>query len=159
VRKGRIIAQRDKESMGRGVQAQDLGDVALNLCRMTKSLRCWSFYKFDAVTKELENIKRKIEELNDQNHVENQVEIGRLSTRMKELLYREEMMCLQWSRITWLKEGDQNTKFFHRKVIERGKKNKIELLRKYDGMITKNMKEMEGMKTFFSKTCIQPTQV
>jgi hypothetical protein len=67
VRKGRIIAQRDKESMGGGVQAQDLGDVALNLCRMTKSLRCWSFDKFDAVTKELENIKRKIEELNDQN--------------------------------------------------------------------------------------------
>jgi hypothetical protein len=58
--------------------------------------------------------------------VENQVEIGRLSTRMKELLYREEMMCLQRSRITWLKEGDQNTKFFHRKVIGRGKKNKIE---------------------------------
>jgi hypothetical protein len=78
---------------------------------------------------------------------------------MKELLYREEMMCLQRSRITWLKEGDQNTKFFHRKVIGRGKKNKIELLRKYDGMITKDMKEMEGMKTFFSKTCIQLTQV
>jgi hypothetical protein len=62
VGKGRITAKQDKESMGGGVQAPDLGDVALNPCRM-KSLRRWSFDKFGVVTKELDNIQRKVEEL------------------------------------------------------------------------------------------------
>jgi hypothetical protein len=80
--------------------------------------------------------------------VANQGEIERLSRRMDELLYREEMMWLQRSRIAWLKKGDQNTKFFHRKAP--GKKNSINLLKKDDGNITKDKKEMEDMtKVFF----------
>jgi hypothetical protein len=45
---------------------------------------------------------------------------------MEELLYREEMMWLKRSRISWLKEVDRNTSFFHRKASCRGKKNKVE---------------------------------
>jgi hypothetical protein len=95
-----------------------------------------------------ESIKEKNESLSSQNHVANQGEIQRLSRSMDELLYREEMMWLQRSRIAWLKEGDQNTKFFHRKAP--GKKNSINLLKKDDGNITKDKKEMEDMtKVFF----------
>jgi hypothetical protein len=71
---------------------------------------------------------------------------------MEELLYREEMMWLQWSRSSWLKEGDHNTKFFHRKAAGRGKKNRIDLLMKEDRVITKDRHKMEGMTNrFFSR--------
>jgi hypothetical protein len=71
---------------------------------------------------------------------------------MDELLYREEMMWLQRSRIVWLKEGDRNTKYFHHKVAARAKKNKIKRSKGDDGRTTHDKKEMETLATKFFRT-------
>jgi hypothetical protein len=126
--------------------------VATSLHRVMASLRRWSFDKFGGVTKELEAIRIKMEELCSQDHIANQVQVDQLRDRMDELLYREEMMWLQRSCISWLKEGDRNTKFFHRKATSRAKKNKIKLLKKDNGEVTKEKKEMESMaRDFFQQ--------
>jgi hypothetical protein len=56
---------------------------------------------------------------------------------MSEVFYKEQMLWLQRSRITWLKEGNMNTRFFHQKVIRRARKNKIKKL-KYDEGVWKD---------------------
>ena len=48
--------------------------------------------------------------------------------RMDELLYREEMMWLQRSRIAWLNEGD-------RKAVWRSRKDHVNSLRRDDGSV------------------------
>jgi type III secretory pathway component EscR len=73
-----------------------------------------------------------------------------LSKEMDELLYREEIMWLQRSRVAWLREGDRNTKYFHRQATRRKKKNCINKLKRTDGSITSDALEMEELThTFF----------
>jgi hypothetical protein len=63
----------------------------------------WSHDKFDTVTKELEAIQGRMEEFSVMNRPETEEELMSLRRRMDELLYREEMMWLQWLRVSWLK--------------------------------------------------------
>jgi hypothetical protein len=76
---------------------------------------------------------------------------GEQGKHMEEILHREEMMWLQRSCITWLQEGDRNTKYFHHRAAARAKKNKITKLRKEDGQLTQDRRMMEEMATNFFK--------
>jgi hypothetical protein len=73
----------------------------------------WSQEKFGSIRKELETLRSTLERLQNNQDGGDEVEIKSTMTRMNEILYREEMMWLQRSRINWFKEGDRNTKFFH----------------------------------------------
>jgi hypothetical protein len=71
---------------------------------------------------------------------------------MNDLLYREEMLWLQRSRVAWLREGDRNTKFFHQPAAWRARKNRIRKLRRGDGVWVHDMNEMIGMVNDYFKT-------
>lgn len=70
---------------------------------------------------------------------------------MNELLYKEEMIWLQRSRINWLKEGDRNTRFFHQKAVWRARKNKIKKLKDDEGVWKEVPCTMERMATSYFK--------
>ena len=55
-------------------------------------------------------------------------EIREATNQMNELLHYEELLWMQRSRISWLREGDCNTQFFHRKAVWRARKNRIKML-------------------------------
>jgi hypothetical protein len=58
-------------------------------------------------------------------------------------------MWQQRSRVQWLKVGDKNTKKIHLRASQRKKKNKIVRLKKEDGSLTEDVKELETMTTNF----------
>ncbi|XP_050249301.1 uncharacterized protein LOC126696657 [Quercus robur] len=61
-------------------------------------------------------------------------EVIRLKKELNVLHDKEEKMWQQRSRVQWLKNGDQNTKFFHRTATQRKRKNFIKGLRDGNGV-------------------------
>jgi hypothetical protein len=58
---------------------------------------------------------------------------------------QEETLWRQKSRIRWLKEGERNTKFFHRTTIARRTHNKILKIKDQDGIERESHKEIENI--------------
>jgi hypothetical protein len=68
---------------------------------------------FGSVTWELKEMKGRLEVFrSDPSRLGPTYEEIKLVDRIVELNHREEIMWKQWSRITWLAEGDENTLFF-----------------------------------------------
>jgi hypothetical protein len=88
------LAGEIKESWCTAPNREGLGGVAAALKRVQGALRCWSKKNFGGVTTELEALRAKLEELKGAAIVD-RTEMRRVTDRMDELLYREEMMWLQ----------------------------------------------------------------
>jgi hypothetical protein len=122
----------------------NLGSIVHTLTSMKGALCRWSKLQFGAVTKELNKLCRELELAKARNQA-SRTEIQNIADRMDELLYHKEMMWLQRSRIFWLKEGDRNTKFFHKQAKWHSRKNKIKKLKREDGSGCDTPNEMKCM--------------
>jgi ribonuclease HI len=134
----------------------NLKDVHRGLGKVMGQLQQWSKLKFGAVTKEIEQSRNKLEELMRMNADRN--EIRAVTDKMNELLYREEMMWMQRSRINWLKEGDKNTKFFHSRAIWRARKNRIKRLKDDAGEWQSDPKVLGDMATSYFRNLFEADQ-
>jgi hypothetical protein len=72
--------------------------------------------------------------------------------KLAEVLHQEEIMWMQRSHVQWLAEGDKNTRFFHLRVSQKHKKNRVSELTKDDGTIVNEEGAMGGMANIFSST-------
>ena len=73
---------------------------------------------------------------------ESRVEYLDMSKRMDKLLKKQEIYWVQRSRISWLKHGDKNTKFFHSKATQRRKKNHISGIQNSQGQWVEDLEEV-----------------
>jgi hypothetical protein len=105
------------------VDKGNLDAIVQNLSKMQGALRQWSKQHFCAVSEELKCLHGELEEAKGR-HSASRSEIQSIADRMDEILYPEEMMWLQCSRISWFKEGNRNTRFFHMQEKWRAQKNK-----------------------------------
>jgi hypothetical protein len=80
------------------------------------NLHQWKNSHFKSIPKEIEKKRKLLEELAQRSDLEGTQQRQNLLTDMDELLYREEMAWMQRSQVSWVKEGDRNTKFSHRQA-------------------------------------------
>ncbi|XP_010229661.1 uncharacterized protein LOC104582064 [Brachypodium distachyon] len=114
-----LVAEAWKDAHANG----DLGAVFAGLGSVMQKQQGWSKGKFGNILKDIELERSKLNQLCMDNA--DIREIRKVNDRINELLYQEELLWMQRSRIDWIKAGDRNTKFFHQKAVWRAKKNKI----------------------------------
>lgn len=104
----------------------DSVNIDTRIQRCASTLTHWNHHSFKRVTKEIQGLKKEMAELNLINpSMEQENRLRTVSRELEKLLEQEELMWRQRSRVSWLKEGDKNTRFFHERAKARGKKNQI----------------------------------
>lgn len=130
----------------------NLGDINTALNRVHKDLKKWRSENFGAVTKQIEEQRTHLNNICSLGNNADPQALREALDKMNELLYREEMMWLQRSRINWLREGDCNTKYFHRRAVWRARKNYIKRLKDENGRWITNRDDMHELANeFFDK--------
>jgi hypothetical protein len=116
---------------------------------MMSELQSWMKMHFKLVPKEIEKKQGQLDSLRSLTDEASMAARIGIEKEMDELLCREEIMWMKRSRIAWLREGDRDTKYFHRRASKRRRKNRIRRLRREDGTWTSDPAEMENMARAF----------
>ena len=117
------------------------------------TLGAWSNKWFGNVVRELAKSPTQLEELMHMNA--DRQDIRNIMDKLNELIYQEEMIWMQRSRISWLKEGDRNTKYFQSKAVWRARKNKIRSLTDSIGGVHSDFTELAGMANDYFERIMQ----
>jgi exonuclease III len=112
----------------------NLSDLVKKLNTTRNHMHSWSKETFGSVTKNVNRLRNKIKSLwKKPRSAWREAAIRQATAELDEILHREEMMSRQRSRVTWLQEGDRNTKYFHKKATWRQSKNRIKKLKGLNG--------------------------
>jgi hypothetical protein len=126
--------------------------VATTLRGVQKELQHWSYYTFGSVRRKVKELRQQLEDIRSLSLYHGPTEQERqLICELNTILGSEETMMRQRSRVQWLREGDRNRSFFHKKAKERGRQNRIGPMTNQDGSITSDQSELKEMAvSFFS---------
>ncbi|KAL9690755.1 hypothetical protein QQ045_011163 [Rhodiola kirilowii] len=122
---------------------------ALTSC--AQSLKEWNNSTYGKVEKRIDAIKEKLGNLKNCVRTKGVVdEEQNLSEELDEWLARKDFLWRQRSRVEWLREGDQNTSFFHANASHRRQINRIDRLKKENTEATEEGEIVSMVEDYFS---------
>ncbi|KAL9671942.1 hypothetical protein QQ045_009516 [Rhodiola kirilowii] len=122
------------------------GNMHDKLSQLSQQLKAWNKKSFGKVGYHLKRLKEELVEVRQGRRTNFAAEKEKsIAKDIDEWLVREELMWAQRSRVAWLSEGDNNTRFFHLKANARRRINTISSLVDKDGMSHSNLAEIEDV--------------
>ncbi|XP_023890148.2 uncharacterized protein LOC112002224 [Quercus suber] len=106
-----------EEAWAKGMARAPISPYSCCLEECRSALASWNSSTFGHVGKKIANLQRSLQDLEsqkDNNHLLEEIEDTR--RELNKLLDMEEAMWHQRTHISWLKQGDRNTSFFHTKA-------------------------------------------
>uniref|UniRef100_A0A803PI64 Reverse transcriptase domain-containing protein n=1 Tax=Cannabis sativa TaxID=3483 RepID=A0A803PI64_CANSA len=101
------------------------GDYKRKTGEVGRALDSWNRKKKKVLNQKIKKLKTTLIELSSSSDPGAWVEVKKIEKQLNAVLEKDEKYWRQRSRALWLKWGDLNTKFFHRKASARRKKNAI----------------------------------
>lgn len=117
------------------------------LRRCSQNLRNWGRMKNVGLKSRISNCKQALQAANKNPNAIDFSKIHEIEFKLEMLLKKEEMFWKQRSGESWLKWGDRNTQWFHKRATVRKKKNEILDILDKDGCWTS---EVEKIKETFT---------
>jgi hypothetical protein len=119
------------------LQVQDM------IQRCGRELTKWSHVHFGSVTKQLKKKQAELKLAEEEStRGKGHDQVLTLRQEVRTLLCKEEKMWQQRSRALWLKDGDQNTKYFHSRATHRKRRNALIELRDPTGAVINEPNEI-----------------
>ncbi|CAM8996214.1 unnamed protein product [Rhodiola kirilowii] len=110
----------------------------------------WNKKSFGNVNQQLRKLRFRLEKVRAlPRTTENVDDETQIIHQIDEWLIREEQMWLQRSRVMWLKDGDNNTSYFHLKANSRHKANRIQHLFSSEGALIDNQVDIQNIATTY----------
>lgn len=133
-----------------------------------KHIKCkvkdWNKNEYGDIIKARKSMEQKLQEINQINITEGFNEerhnlTNSLQKEWDEHCFQEETFWRQKSRIQWIKEGERNTKFFHKSTTTHRAHNRITKLKDSQGIELVTHKDMEEtLVHHFSDIAMEPME-
>lgn len=109
--------------------------VGMKISATGKHLMVWHKDVFEHLKVEMRLVQEKMNDIMKQTYSVDQYEEQKsLHIRYSELMSHHETYWRQRSRVLWLRDGDRNSAFFHRRASNRRSQNKIKGLTDSEGV-------------------------
>lgn len=134
-------------------QGQPMFAITKKIEKTSKALDKWQRQTFRDRKEQIQEIRCRLVVLLDMpvSLVSNE-EKQSLTIRLQQLLSQEESYWTQRAKVIWLKDGDSNTSYFHRKASNRRRKNRLLGLFDENGIRHEDDKGVENVVTsYFQK--------
>ena len=123
------------------------GSLMFQVCNKIKEckkrLLTWSKNSLCSLGKKIEEKQSRLQVLEENNKDASWAKCEALRHEIDILIEKQKIYWKQRSRVSWLREGDRNTKFFHAKAFARRKKNLIISLKEMDGTLIEQQSDIE----------------
>eukprot|EP00253_Pinus_taeda_P033211 PITA_33211 len=122
----------------------------LRLKGIKNKIKKWNREEFGNIQHEQGKLQSRLERIQQQIISDGRSqdlaeEEGRVITQLEERRKQEEMLWNQKSQIQWLKEGDKNSKFFHKAMLNHRQDNKLFYLKDNEGNRVTQQDEIEQL--------------